>query len=175
MSKPSFQMMWEAFPDHDKYPTLRALHTFIGGTLTKNIDAPGFGEQGNTCAVRMSRALNYGNFPVSPKLVNALGIATMTGADGKLYIFRVRDLKAYLKNALGVAPSKVTKDFNKAFLKMQGIVAFEVSGWSDASGHVALWNGTNFREPHDDYQNLKDNPKTRVVEPATTSMTLWNI
>ena len=151
MSKPSFSMMWGSFPDHVKYPNLRDLHTYIGGTLTKNIDVPGFGETGNTCAVRMSRALNYGNLPVSAKLVKSLGISTMSGGDGKLYIFRVRELKTYLKSALAVTPVKITKNFSGAFAKKQGIVAFDVNGWSDASGHVALWNGTSFLEPdHDD-------------------------
>jgi hypothetical protein len=175
MAKPSFSMMWQAFPDHTKYPTLRDLHTFIGGALAKNIDEPGFGANGNTCAVRMSRALNYGNLPVSAKMVKSLGIATMTGADGKLYIFRVRELKIYLRSALGVTPSKVFKNFDQAFIGKQGIVAFDVSGWSDASGHVALWNGSAFREAHDDYRNLKDNPNTAQIEPSTTAMTLWEL
>lgn len=173
MAKPSFAMMWQAFPDHIKYPTLRDLHTFIGGSLITNIDVPGFGEKGNTCAVRMSRALNYGNLSVSAKLTNSLGIPTMTGADGKLYIFRVRQLKTYLHSALGVAPSKVSTDFDQAFAGKQGIVAFDVVGWNDASGHVALWDGATFREQHDDYRNLKDDPKTTRIEPATTAMTLW--
>jgi hypothetical protein len=175
MAKPSFSMMWQAFPDHTKYPTLRELHTFIGGGLAKNIDIPGFGANGNTCAVRISRALNYGNLPISAKLVKSLGIGTMTGADGKLYIFRVRELKTYLRSALGVTPIKVSKDFNNAFIGNQGIVAFEVRGWSDASGHVALWNGSVFREEHDDYRNLKDDPKTTQVEASTNAMMLWKL
>ncbi len=101
MAKPSFELMWASFPDHTKYPTLRDLHTHIGGALAKNIDVPGFGPVGNTCAVRMSRALNYGNLPTSPKLVKQLNVSAMTGKDGKLYIFRVRDMKAYLAKALG--------------------------------------------------------------------------
>jgi hypothetical protein len=173
MAQPNFKMMWKAFPDHEKYPMLRDLHMFIGGRLAKNIDVPGFGANGNTCAARMSRALNYGNMPISPKLTKSLGISTLTGTDGKLYIFRVRDMKKYLASAMGVTPQKVAKDFDKAFLGKQGIVAFEVSGWSDASGHVALWDGTAFREGHDDYRNLKDDPATPQVEASTVGMTLW--
>ena len=166
--------MWDAFPDHAKYPTLRSLHNFIGGTLTKNIEVPGFGESGNTCGVRMSRALNYGALPISGKLVKSLGISTMTGGDGMLYIFRVRELKLYIRKVLSVTPIKETKTFGAAFASSKGIVAFDVSGWSDASGHVALWDGTTFREPaHDDFRNQRDNPKTTIVEATTTSMTLW--
>ena len=175
MAQPSFKLMWQAFPDHTAYPTLRDLHTYVGGTLVKNIDGDGFGPNGNTCAVRMSRALNYGNMPVSRALVRSLKIETMTGADKLLYMFRVRDLKKYLKSALGVTPSKVVKDFGTAFAGKRGIVAFDVTGWSDASGHVALWDGSAFREQHDDFRGMADNPKTTVREPATTSMTLWEI
>ncbi len=172
MAKPNFDLMWTAFPDHAMYPTLRDLHNFIGGTLTKNIDGPGFGPNGNTCAVRMSRALNYGGMPVSGKLVKSLELSTMTGADHKLYMFRVRDMKKYLKAALAVAPKMVTKDFTSAFSGTRGIVAFDVQGWSDASGHVALWDGSAFREAHDDYRNVRDDPSTTTVE-RTQAMSLW--
>jgi hypothetical protein len=144
VAKPDFSMMWQAFPDHSKYPTLRSLHTFIGGILVKNIDLPGFGAYGNTCAVRMSRALNYGNFPISAKIAKSLSIRVMTGADNKLYIFSVRELKAYLHATIGVSPVVVTKGFNKAFANQRGIVVFDVTGWPDASGHVALWDGKLF-------------------------------
>ena len=175
MSKPSFEMMWQAFPDHTKYPTLRDLHTFIGGALVKNIDVPGFGINGNTCAARISRALNYGNMPISAKLTESLGISTMIGADKKLYIFRVRDMKIYLASALGTTPNKVSKNFDKAFAGQQGIVTFDVTGWSNASGHVALWNGSSFREAEDDYRSLKDDPTTPQIEPSTQRMTLWSL
>ena len=80
-----------------------------------------------------------------------------------------------MKEALGVTPIQVRKNFSSAFSSKQGIVAFDVLGWSDASGHVALWNGSSFREKHDDYRGLKDDPKTSVVEAATNSMSLWEI
>lgn len=175
MATPSFKTMWKQFPDHTIYPTLRDLHTFIGGALANNIDVPGFGTNGNTCAVRMSRALNYGSLPISAKLVKALKVSTLTGTDGKLYIFRVRELRIYLNSSLGVTPTKITKNFATAFTKKQGIVAFDVSGWGDASGHVALWDGSAFREAQDDYRGLKDNPKTAKVEPNTTAMSIWEI
>lgn len=97
----------------------------------------------------------------------------MTGADGMLYIFRVRELKDYLKAALGVTPITVTKDFDAAFVNKPGIIAFDVKGWSNASGHVALWDGSAFRESHDDYRKLKDDAATPRVEATTTAMSLW--
>lgn len=176
MAKPDFALMWSNFPDHVKYPTLDTLFSFIGGTLTKNIHEPGFGPNGNTCAVRISRALNYGALPISRKLVRSLEVSTMTGADKHLYMFRVRDMKKYLRNVLGVTPKSVSKDFGTAFGGERGIVAYDVEGWSDASGHVALWDGTNFREPsHDDFRFRKDDPTTKVREATTTKMILWRL
>lgn len=109
MAQPDFKMMWVNFPDHKKYPTLRALHTFIGGQLAANISSRGFGPNGNTCAVRMSRALNYGNMPIRAKLAHKLSLTTLTGADGHVYIFRVRELRTYLAAAIGTTPKRVTK------------------------------------------------------------------
>jgi hypothetical protein len=174
MAQPSFKMMWDAFPDHVQYPTLRDLHNFVGGQLARNIDVPGFGAKGNTCAVRISRALNYGNTPLSYKRLKALELNPLLGADRKLYLFRVRELKIYLADALAVTPKRVKKDFTSAFAGVRGIVTFDVDGWSDASGHVALWDGSSFREPaFDDFRGLKDDPATAAVEASVTAMRLW--
>ncbi len=83
MAKPSFEMMWAAFPDHDKYPTLRDLFAWLGGGLARNINEPGFGPNGNTCAARMSRALNYGNHPIRGKTAKALALNPLMGIDKK--------------------------------------------------------------------------------------------
>ncbi|ARU58386.1 type VI secretion system-associated effector [Oleiphilus messinensis] len=174
MSNPNFNLLWAQFPDHIQYPTLKDLFTHIGGTLARNINVPGFGPNGNTCAVRISRALNYSNAPISKKTVNSLKLNSITGADGKHYIFRVREIRLYLEHTLIARPIKVTRNFDKAFLGTKGIVAFSVNGWSDASGHVALWDGTTFKEPKfDDFRDLKDDPATLFREPNTEGMTLW--
>ena len=177
MATPNFALMWTNFPDHGRYPTLTSLFKMIGGQLAKNIDVPGFGPNGNTCAVRLCRALNYGGLPISSKLLASLKLnrRTLTGADKMLYLFRVRELRTYLGRALGVTPEIVLKDFDTAFSGKRGIVAFSVEGWSNATGHLALWNGDKFKEPdHDDYRVLKDDPSTPTIrEPETTKMTLW--
>jgi hypothetical protein len=73
----------------------------------------------------------------------------------------------------GVSPIRLKKDFPSAFERKRGIVAFTVSGWSDASGHIALWNGSEFRDDHDDFRFLRDYPETPIKEPQTVEMTLW--
>lgn len=174
MAIPNFNLMWEQFPDHDRYPDLVTLFTFIGGQLAKNINVPGFGPNGNTCAVRMSRAFNYGEMPISAKTVKLLHLNPLVGDDKRLYLFRVSEMRTYIAKSVGAAPITVTKNFDTAFGGKRGIVAFTVEGWSDASGHLALWNGSEFLEPkHDDFRGLRDDPTTPRHEPHTTRMTLW--
>ena len=149
---------------------------FIGGQLTANINSRGFGPNGNTCAVRMSRAMNYGNMPISAKLAHKLGLTTLTGADGHPYIFRVRELRTYLAAAIGTTPRRVTTEFNQAFIGHRGIILFEVEGWGSAGGHATLWDGHHFKEEsHDDYRTLRDNPATAQNEGTTVGMILWHI
>lgn len=173
MAKPSFDSLWANFPDHTKYPTLKDLFTMIGAQLARNIEEPGFGPNGNTCAVRISRALNYANHPIRYKTTKALDLNPLLGADKKLYLFRVSEMRTYLKHTLGVTPKTVKKDFGTAFADTRGIVAYRITGWSDATGHIAFWNGKEFREPHDDYRALKDDPTTKAKEAAVEEMVLW--
>ena len=174
MTQPNFLLAWAAYPDHKRYRTLATLHHFIGGTLQQNIETPGFSPLGNTCAVRMSRALNYGAMPINAKITRRLKIPTMTGGDGKLYIYRVAALKLYLQEALGATPIKVFKDFDTAFHGTRGIVAFDIAGWQSSSGHIALWDGKQFREmEYDDYRRQRDDPATHGNEGTITGMTLW--
>lgn len=174
MAKPDFALMWKAFPDHAIYPTLTSLHTFIGGQLANNINVPGFGPNGNTCAVRMSRALNYGSMPIKSKLISQWKLSGLFGADKKLYLFRVADTATYIARTVAVTPVIATKDFATAFKGKRGIVAFTVNGWGDATGHLALWDGAGFKEPaHDDFRSLRDDPATPKPEPQTMRMTLW--
>lgn len=174
MAQPDFDLMWRNFPDHVKYPTLTALFNSIGGQLVRNVGVPGFGPSGNTCAVRMSRALNYSTMPISSRQVAALKLETLKGADDMLYLFRVRELNTYLRAVLGATPQTVDKGFGTAFAGSRGIVSFTIEGWTDASGHVALWDGTQFKEPgFDDFRGLRDDPATTRREPRTMRMTLW--
>ena len=46
MSKPNFMRIWNEFPDHMKYPTMKDLFTWQGGQAERNIYAEGFGPGG---------------------------------------------------------------------------------------------------------------------------------
>lgn len=166
--KPSLQRLWDAFPDHTRYPTLKDLYTMLGGAAAKNVNAPGFGPNGNTCASRLSVAFNNGGAPINLANATAARAQTITVADGSRIIFRVSEFRSYLIRTLGKPEIDNTRPFDNAFLGRKGIIAFSVN-WQDASGHIALWNGTIYREPaHDNFSTYVSptypNVRTRLGE-----------
>ncbi|OOF63367.1 type VI secretion system amidase effector protein Tae4 [Rodentibacter sp. Ppn85] len=125
----------------------------------------------NTCAGRMSYALNHSGF-ILPK--NPKGLAMIGEKDGYNHWLRVRELREYLKKSFGKGDveyplpafnydKNTSMDINEKVKKIKekmderiklvkdnilekikgkkGIVVFEVSGWSNASGHFTLWDG----------------------------------
>jgi hypothetical protein len=112
----------------------------IGGKVAININMgikePSIGFT-NGCAIRMSYALNY-----SDNLVIRGKWATVSGADKKWYIYRVKDLLNYLTQHFGKPDIIVKKPKAQNFANMQGIIVFKVD-WDDATGHASLWNGEN--------------------------------
>lgn len=175
--RPSWADMKKYYPDRSvTTPTL--YDTKIGGGFAKLYDQPGYE---NTCAVRMSYGLNYSGL----KLPKAAGTgASIQGKDKFWYWLRVKDLKAELARrfggadeelALSVIPTtllddkakmtavfdtrvKEARDFLAIKLdKKKGIVAFDVTGWGDASGHFTLWDGDAktlaYADGHDDNSN----------------------
>lgn len=160
--KPNFQKLWANFPDHGQYPYMVDLYTHLGGSAQKAINTPGFGPKGNTCASRLSHAFNKAGAPIGPGHLS--GIETLSTADHKRIIFRVREFRKYLLRTLGKPTADVTFPFDDAFKGKKGIVAFSVN-WGNASGHIALWNGVRYREPdHDSYGSYvnADNPKVKT-------------
>jgi hypothetical protein len=125
----------------------------------------------NTCATRMSHALNTSGVKLG-KAPSQGG--TMSGSGGYYWI-RVRDLKAEMERRFGVpdatlhhdklvlptnaaaSPDLDPPEIAQAVLEARvaktqqflgnnlngkhGIVVFDVSGWGDASGHFTLWDG----------------------------------
>ena len=128
---PPFQDLWAAFPKGEAVE----VKAQIGG----RVDADWIT---NTCAIRVSRALNNAGATIS----YAKG-KTISGADGKWHYFRVADLGAYLLANFGKpdlvidrkagAPALAPKDL----LGVKGIVKFDVRIWRDATGHFTLWDG----------------------------------
>lgn len=165
MSKPTWaDFSWE-YPDYESFDSA-AVKKAIGGAA----DAAWVT---NTCAVRMSRGLNYSGLPV-PAAFN--GLHTARGGDGKHYAFRVRELRMWLPtgDALGVPTLDLTKkqgeEFDKTTLKeMKGVIAFDIH-FSDATGHFDRWDGQQFS--HESGQSTDFGDAGQYWKLATR-ITLW--
>lgn len=169
MAKPNFKLMWAGFPTRLEYRDLEALFTHLGGAAAKNIDAPGFGRTGNTCAARLSVALQAGGVMIS----GGGGIRTVGTANGKRIIFAVADMRRFLEREFGKPKRDVTVPFHSDFLKRQGIIAFGVEGWSDATGHIALFDKGIYRDIGDDkYHSMT---AARTGGPRTVVGEFWEI
>jgi hypothetical protein len=134
MAKPLWSDFFREYPDYENYDSA-AVKQMIGGAVDEDWIT-------NTCAVRMSRGLNYSNLPVPATFS---GLNTVKGGDGKHYAFRVRELRLWLPaaTALGKPDVDINKkqgvDFDKTTLKdMKGIIAFDIH-FSDATGHFDRW------------------------------------
>mgnify|MGYP000194525112 CR=1 FL=1 len=116
-----------------EYPTGSAEDVFsaIGGKVKANNFT-------NSCAVRISKALNYSGHPISYIPPNL----TVSGDDGLWYIYRVTEMIKYLTNKFG-PPDIIIKNkpYQSALRGKKGIIVFEVDAWDDASGHATLWDG----------------------------------
>jgi len=155
MSRPNFQQLWNTFPDHIQYPTMGNLYRALGGTVEKNINADGFGENGNACASRLSVAFSLSGAPIDDEIAKSINVTTIgTAADGLAnghrIIFRVAEFRKYLRRTLGQPITDATRPYGDAFVGKKGIIAFLVN-FRGATGHIALWNGKQYRESSDDY------------------------
>lgn len=125
----NFDSMWNEYPLGEA----AAVKKRIGG----NVDADWIA---NTCVVRVSRAFNYSGHRIP---IDRASLVTVKGGDQLRYAFRVAEFSRYLKAVYG-APSITfengpTDEAPPDFLGKQGVVAFAVKGWSDATGHFDLW------------------------------------
>jgi hypothetical protein len=164
MIEPNFQRLWLAFPYHVKYRTMKDLYTALGGAAEKNINVPGFGPNGNTCASRLSVAFNKGGAPINTAIANSVRATTIGTSDGSRIIFRVKDFRNYLHKTLGKPTIDNASPYDDSFKGRKGIIAFSVN-WQGATGHIALWNGMTYREPsYDNYSTYVNtsNPNVRT-------------
>lgn len=136
----NFEQMWDAYPNPGG--TSAEAKKTIGGA----VDADWIQ---NTCVIRLSRSLNESGNPIPKRAGDE--IATLRGGDGKHYAYRVKELTRYLKRRYGKPtlvhdyPGGAGGEVPPAFRGRQGVICFEVDGWSDATGHYDLWNGARCR------------------------------
>jgi len=172
--------MFKHYPSEDI--DTEDLYDEIGGGLPENYNKdPNNWE--NSCVIRMSRGLNYSGVLLPSKTPSKGG--AITGKDGYNYWVRVRDMKKFLENEFGTP--NVEADGGESavneFKHRKGIIAFDVVGWSNSTGHVTLWDGTdlsyapghNSLEYHPElyYFQMKYIERGKTIK--TTKVYLWEL
>lgn len=150
-NKPSFASLWKNYPAPQTYPTQtnpsgqQSIWDLIGGKVAQNGNSGVFT---NSCTVRMSYALNKAGCQI-PYVKGK----TVSGANGDWYFFRLADLSEFLQGQWGAAETLNPDGWKAALAGQSGIIQYEIQ-WSDATGHMSLWNGaTNVDGPKYDYSN----------------------
>ena len=105
--------------------------SIIGGKVEVNIKA---NILQNACAIRLSYAFNYSGMPISQ-----YDGKVSSGKDNKWYLYRVEDMKNFVKKHIGGTPIKGQSAID--FKGKRGIIIFTNCNWSDATGHIDLFNG----------------------------------
>ena len=103
----------------------------IGGKVGLNIKNGTFQ---NACAIRMSYAFNKAG-----KKISKTDGAVSSGEDKNWYLYRVKDFIKFLKS--NYSDTETTTDIS-TFKGKKGVIVFEDCGWSDATGHVDLYDGS---------------------------------
>jgi hypothetical protein len=133
MTLPSFASLKTRYPTDDD-PA--AVKNDIGGEVNAEWIT-------NTCVIRMSKAFNYAG-GAKYEIPRTEHLLTVKGDDKKNYAIRVAEFIEFLNKTYGTATIiRSGKDISiDHFKNKTGIVAWHVSGWSDATGHFTLWNLT---------------------------------
>ena len=130
--KPSFNKAWPHFSEINV--SVKEVGRKIGGYVQINIESGIFQ---NACPIRMSYVLNRCGILI-PK---GKKYAVVSGKDSKQYMYRVNDMISYLQEVLGAPDITIKPPKQSDFAGKKGIIVFSGSGWSNARGHVTLWNG----------------------------------
>lgn len=154
--RPKFHNAWVAFQPV-RVPVAQVGQK-IGGKVQQNIDSKVFT---NACPIRMSYVLNS-----TGHLIKTNQHPTVSGADGKRYLFRVSDMMDQREKSFG-NPDKTAKSPSPAaFANLQGILVVRGHGWRDAKGHVTLWDGSGCS----DTCHLLNDPENGTFVPDTASI-----
>lgn len=179
-------LTWEELSKNYPASTImtKDLYEVIGGGLPENLRSnPSSWE--NSCAIRMSRALNYSGIKL-PKAPSNGG--NIVGKDKLNYWIRVKDLTKYLVEMLEDRFPLIKEDGGidavNSFKGKKGIIVFDVSGWSNATGHFTLWDGANLyyvgvdlrhNDPNSDRYYFSMNYEQGGKTIKTTKIRLWEI
>ena len=160
-SRPLFSTCWARFTQINV--PVSDVGKKIGGKVEFNITQGIFV---NACPIRISYVLNRVGVHIPGP---ASGYSVVSGADTKWYIFKVKDMIQFLERRWG-KPDKVVRGATSGPLAgRRGLIVVEGAGWSDASGHVTLWNGTRCQ----DSCHLARDPDNGSFTPRSAK--LWEL
>lgn len=132
--KKSFETLRLNYPKQARPELFR----YLGPDWIPLIDEKGYD---NTCAIRLSVALNKSGYSINQKYREAL---TGTGENIVLKVATMGVLlKEYFGNPWGMSKESGTKLTAADIPSRPGIIAYHVN-WENASGHVDLWHGNGF-------------------------------
>ncbi|USE84081.1 type VI secretion system amidase effector protein Tae4 [Acinetobacter tibetensis] len=139
VNRPLFYELWKNYPIKMAAPDV---YQTVGGQAFALYQENPTG-YANACALRLSKALNYGGMPIKQTTKGY----KVKGKDNKPYLLRVKEMISFVENNLGKADitlrPKNNEDVSSQLSNKKGIIIFKVSGWGDATGHVTLWNGND--------------------------------
>lgn len=165
------------------YPTTgtpEEMYNSVGGDVSSRFNEHkndvGGNAYANTCALRMSVALNKSGNDIDTDVKNNKGqkMYTEKGGDGKDYALRKSDVKDYMKGKYGKADISIKstdKDFDKKVSEIKGqkgVIVYDVTGWGDATGHVTIYDGKG-NCGHDCYF-----PDADKIKQENTDRQAWN-
>lgn len=138
MILPQFNLLAASYPDYWKYPSPLGVKKYIGGGVNES-------DITNTCAIRMSHAMNLSGAPVPHVWGHSEGkpISNRRGKNGQFYIIRVANFRTWMEYRFGMPTLDFRKrpgvSFDRArIVGFEGVIAFDI-GFRDATGHFDLW------------------------------------
>ena len=160
-----FDRVWENYPTHAEFGSGEA------GTSGKSIQQQTGVDVLDTCALRMSYALNKSGFTIGKDD----GRSAMKGSNGQYYLVSVADVSSFITKSFGATPLHIGASDVGTFVQnnqtTSGFVAFSIHFKnSNASGHVALFSNGQFRDKNDNY-TIPDPDKGYVVR----DMNYWRM
>lgn len=162
-TRPLFQRCWRAYVDVNV--SVVEVGKVSGGKVEININMPRGGFR-NACPIRLSYALNEAGVKIPGP---SKGYKVSSGKNGRWYIYRVDDMVRYLRSTWGSPDIEAIGAKKSDFASEKGVIAITGSGWSDASGHVTLWNGVRCQ----DDCHLAGDPENGSFTPSKAF--LWKL
>lgn len=173
LKRPRFSDLWAAYSEVG-FKAAPQVYELVGGRAFELYQSDS-ASYANACALRMSRGFNYGGFPVpSGTIIETYPIYRVRGGDNKVYILRVRDLIKYIEFNWGAPEHDLDPADISAISGVKGLIIVKVSGWSDASGHVTLWDGSTTGDgtKYQDVSYMEQHYGGRV---AATQVMFWEL